>query len=357
MSTAVTTFHPFQYGQRVKWLETTADATAQEYYHEGKVQGTIASKPEYLFVVDAGGKGHEVLKARLLDNEPADNNDEKQDDENPKVNPTAQKYDTGEVVEVGDLIASEGGVPGRVVDLIGECKETIGTMFTGNSCIYWRSPKGLQFVQRGTLTPVPEIHCTCDPTLGGSIDPDNCPAGERCEYAQFATPPAQIAAPEAPLQFSGLDPIREDTNPKDALAGFKPRWFSFIPLQVLIGVGKAVFEGGWKYGKHNFRESGVRATVYVDATVCGHLMPWMEGQDFDENGMHHIDKAIASLMVLRDAQINGNWIDDRPMAAVGFDAHMEHETAHFQTMKAALQAKHGDPAAPFTQVTHGKKKD
>src|SRR5690606_16078051 len=101
------------------------------------------------------------------------------------------------------------------------------------------------------------------------------------------------------LGHSGLDPITKETNPKDALAGFKPRWFSFIPLQVLIGVGKAMFEGGWKYGKHNYRESGVRASVYVDAAVCGHLMPWLEGQDHDENGMHHIEKAIASLMVLR----------------------------------------------------------
>lgn len=153
-----------------------------------------------------------------------------------------------------------------------------------------------------------------------------------------------------PTAHSGLDPVTKDTNPKDALAGFKPRWFSFLPLQVLIGVGKAMFEGGWKYGKHNYRQSGVRASVYVDAAVCGHLMPWMEGEECDENGMNHIEKAIASLMVLRDSQINGNWIDDRPLAAKNFGAHMAAETAHFQEMKVALKEKFGDPVAPYTEA-------
>ncbi len=164
------------------------------------------------------------------------------------------------------------------------------------------------------------------------------------------------SAAEAGVQFSGLDPVTKDTNPKDALAGFKPRWFSFLPLRVLVGVGKALFEGGWKYGKHNYRESGVRASVYLDACVCGHLMPFMEGQNHDENGMHHIDKAIASLMVLRDAQIGGNWIDDRPIAAHNFDEVMEAETAHFQQMKVALREKFGDPVAPYTEATHGRTK-
>jgi|GEM_PF-5803583 len=230
------------------------------------------------------------------------------------------RYDDNTPVQVGDLIASESGVPGRIIEIIPGCKKTVCTSFQPGQR-YHRLVAGLQFVQRGTLTPIPDIR-----------------------------------VPEAPLTMghSGLDPITKDTNPKDALAGFKPRWFSFIPLRVLIGVGKAMFEGGWKYGKHNYRESGVRASVYLDATVCGHLMPFMEGQDFDENGMHHLDKAIASLMVLRDAQLGSNWIDDRPLAAAGFDEQVERETAHFQVMKAELQKKFGPPVAPFTEATRGQ---
>lgn len=137
-------------------------------------------------------------------------------------------------------------------------------------------------------------------------------------------------------------------NPKDIAGSAKPRWFSVMPLRVLIGVGKTMFEGGWKYGLHNYRAMSIAASVHVDACVVGHLMPWQEGQDYDENGMHHIDKAIASLIVLRDCILSGNWIDDRPIKAVGFDEQMERETEHFGLMKSELQKEHGDPIAPFT---------
>lgn len=115
---------------------------------------------------------------------------------------------------------------------------------------------------------------------------------------------------------NGLKP----SNPKDAVGIRKARWFSYIPLRVLAGVGLAMFEGARKYGRHNYRVIGVRASVYVDAAVCGHLMPWFEGQDIDpESGINHIDKAIASLMVLRDAVYEGNLVDDRAPAVKNLD--------------------------------------
>lgn len=105
----------------------------------------------------------------------------------------------------------------------------------------------------------------------------------------------------------------KDTNPKDAVGSRKARWFSYVPLRVLVYLGLALFEGARKYGRHNYRVAGVRASVYVDAVVCGHLTRWMEGEDDDaESGMNHIDKAIASLVVLRDGMLEGNWVDDRP---------------------------------------------
>lgn len=112
----------------------------------------------------------------------------------------------------------------------------------------------------------------------------------------------------------------KQSNPKDAVGIRKARWFSYIPLRVMIGVGMAMLEGARKYGRHNYRRIGVRASVYVDAAVCGHLMPWMEGQDIDpESGLNHLDKAIASLMVLRDAVYQGNMIDDRPPSVADWD--------------------------------------
>lgn len=138
------------------------------------------------------------------------------------------------------------------------------------------------------------------------------------------------------------------SNPKDVLAVRKPRWFSFLPLQVLAGVGLAMLEGAIKYGKHNYRAVGVRASVYVDAAVCGHLMRWYEGEDIDpDSGLSHIDKAIASLMILRDGMIQGNWVDDRPLKGQDMQVFMGDVQDAFDMIIEKYQ--HVSPVAPFTE--------
>lgn len=105
----------------------------------------------------------------------------------------------------------------------------------------------------------------------------------------------------------------KDTNPKDAVAAAHLK-FSSLPLRVLAGVALALSEGAWKYGRHNYRVAGVNASVYFDACM-DHLLAWFEGEDIDpDSGRHHIDKAIAGLFVLRDAQLGGMCTDDRPPA-------------------------------------------
>lgn len=104
----------------------------------------------------------------------------------------------------------------------------------------------------------------------------------------------------------------KDTNPKDSV-GTKKTAISCLPIRVLWRVGLAMMEGALKYGRFNYRAAGVRASVYFDAAVGRHLFSWWEGQDVDaDSGLHHIDKAIAGLMVLRDSMLQGNWVDDRP---------------------------------------------
>lgn len=104
----------------------------------------------------------------------------------------------------------------------------------------------------------------------------------------------------------------KETNPKDAVGIRKVPIFSVFPAPVIGEVALGLFEGARKYGRHNFRESGVRASVYYDA-VGRHIMAWWEGQDIDpHSGIHHISKAIAGLVVLRDSMMRGNWVDDRP---------------------------------------------
>lgn len=103
----------------------------------------------------------------------------------------------------------------------------------------------------------------------------------------------------------------KNTNPKDAVGTKKPP-LSTVSSVVIQEVGVAMLEGARKYGRHNYRVSGVRDSVYYDATMR-HLMAWWEGEDIDpDSGLSHITKAIASLTVLRDAQINRVNVDDRP---------------------------------------------
>lgn len=103
----------------------------------------------------------------------------------------------------------------------------------------------------------------------------------------------------------------KDTNPKDAVGTKKvPR--SVIPAPVMAEVGLAMLEGARKYGRHNYRVAGVRASVYYDS-VGRHLDDWWEGTDIDpDSGLSHVTKAIAGLVVLRDSMIQGNLVDDRP---------------------------------------------
>jgi len=104
---------------------------------------------------------------------------------------------------------------------------------------------------------------------------------------------------------------KKDTNPKDAV-GVRKAPISTVPGTVLAELGLALLEGDRKYGRHNYRVYGVRASVYRDA-AWRHINKWWEGEDIDpDSGLNHVIKAIASLTVLRDAMIRDNWSDDRP---------------------------------------------
>jgi hypothetical protein len=107
------------------------------------------------------------------------------------------------------------------------------------------------------------------------------------------------------------------TNPKD-IVGTQKAPMSTVSAPVMAEIGVAMLEGACKYGRHNYRAVGVRASVYYDATMR-HLMSWWEGEDVDpDSGMSHVTKAITSLVVLRDAMIRGLVRDDRPPSSLGF---------------------------------------
>ena len=126
----------------------------------------------------------------------------------------------------------------------------------------------------------------------------------------------------------------KDTNPKDAI-GISKAPMSTVSAAVLMEVGVAMLEGASKYGRHNYRAAGVRASVYYDA-LMRHAMAWWEGEDLDsDSGMSHVTKAIATLVVLRDAMIQDKFTDDRPPRSAPFLPALN-DTA------AALLVKHAD---------------
>jgi hypothetical protein len=117
-----------------------------------------------------------------------------------------------------------------------------------------------------------------------------------------------------------LDPTPDDvkpTNPKDA-CGIKKVPISGMPVPVLLESGLVKLHGDLKYGRYNWRDAGVRGSVYYDACFR-HLAAWWEGEDLDpDSGIHHLSHAITGLAVLRDAMMQDNWIDDRPKESLGF---------------------------------------
>jgi hypothetical protein len=89
--------------------------------------------------------------------------------------------------------------------------------------------------------------------------------------------------------------------------------FNVLPWRVVMETALGMMEGGRKYGRHNYRAMGVRATVYYDASMR-HCADFIEGTATDrDSGLSHITKALSSTQVMLDSMIMGNWIDDRPM--------------------------------------------
>lgn len=142
------------------------------------------------------------------------------------------------------------------------------------------------------------------------------------------------------------------TNPKDAI-GIKKAPLSTVPMNVVAEMGVGMLEGASKYGRHNYRGVGVRASVYFDATMR-HLIAWFEGEDIDPDtveldefeqpipgtGVSHIAKALCSLAVLRDAQMQGMCTDDRPPRSKPFYPALNKRSAGLIEKHADKHPKH-----------------
>jgi len=122
------------------------------------------------------------------------------------------------------------------------------------------------------------------------------------------------------------------SNPKDAAATSRLD-LSLFPMSAVAYGALAMVEGDQKYGGYNYREVGVRSSVYV-AAAGRHIAKWFNGEDADsKTGVHHLGSAIACLGILVDGIESGNLNDDRPPAQPqDFYARMEATVKHLQEL-------------------------
>lgn len=155
--------------------------------------------------------------------------------------------------------------------------------------------------------------------------------------------------PAEPIH-AALDALKDSkpTNPKEAI-GVRRVSMSVLPAGVMLEAALGMMEGAAKYGRHNYRAMGVQASVYYDATM-GHLMDWWEGEDIDpDSGLSHVTKAIDSLIVMRDAMLQGRFTDNRPPRSKVFKR-------DFNAKAGEILDKHADKK-PHHYTLHDKLED
>lgn len=100
-------------------------------------------------------------------------------------------------------------------------------------------------------------------------------------------------------------------NPKDSIGITKPN-LNLVPPVANIIESVVMGLGAKKYGPYNWRESGVKASIYV-AAAQRHLAQWLDGETTDpESGVSHLAHVRACMGIMLDADSIGKLIDDRP---------------------------------------------
>jgi len=100
-------------------------------------------------------------------------------------------------------------------------------------------------------------------------------------------------------------------NPKDSIGVTKPN-LNLVPPVANIIESVVMGLGAKKYGPYNWRESGVKASIYV-AAAQRHLAQWLDGESIDkESGVSHLAHVRACMGIMLDADSIGKLIDDRP---------------------------------------------
>ena len=101
------------------------------------------------------------------------------------------------------------------------------------------------------------------------------------------------------------------SNPKD-LIGSNKLPLGLVPSTTMAYLTVGHAEGHIKYGLVNWREAGVRYSIYKDA-LLRHLAKFEDGEEEDpDTTVPHLANAITCLSIIIDAKECGQLIDDRP---------------------------------------------
>lgn len=127
------------------------------------------------------------------------------------------------------------------------------------------------------------------------------------------------------------------TNPKDAIAILTKPPLHLWPASATALGCLALLEGMLKYGRSNWRKSGVRASIYKDA-LDRHMSAWFEGEELDPgSGVPHLGHALACIAIIVDAQAAGKLVDDRQFPG-GYRTWMDRLTSYVPV----LLGRHAD---------------
>lgn len=178
---------------------------------------------------------------------------------------------------------------------------------------------------------------------------------DRCLMSPTPLEPETITAHEyfslgdlcAPSPF--LDSTSKATNPKDAVGSSKMPLHLWPTTATTYGC-LGLLEGMLKYGRSNWREAGVRYTIYHDA-VLRHLQAAFEGEWVDpDSGLPHLSHALACLGILVDAYEAGKLTDDRAYNGGGYRRSIDRMTPEVERLKE----KYSDRSPQHYDIRYGQ---
>lgn len=143
---------------------------------------------------------------------------------------------------------------------------------------------------------------------------------------------AYIQMPPKRILVDNGGSMLKPTNPKDAIGSDKLP-LHLWPTTATVYGALGLLDGALKYGRTNWREMQIKASVYVDA-LKRHTDRYWEGEDIDpDSGLPHLAHILAGAAILADATANGRVVDDRAYMGEGYLNLVEEMTPHVKRLK------------------------